>query len=231
MFGCGPGKPCSTPFGGPASGLWPSGAGPGIATPACRAADLLAQCFQGCDALGNCGWSILTPAGTVVFGSDHVSLGHSGANVDGSIEKGAVIPAMDFTLQFQFTEIAIPPNDKIAYNVSAFDSLGDIRLGIDLTGDGILTAYTNASDWNGAWTPLSGAVHEVTLSVDALGAVLLFIDGIQVALVPDVPAGTTGNPDTVFALIENKNPSGQGSFERIFVASGVLPASTVFCCP
>lgn len=235
MPACGPFiRNCGTPFGGPASGLWPSGTvGPSGVTP-CRTADLFSQCFQGCDhsAIPDCGWA-KTGGGTVVFGPDHVTMGSNGILDDGIIERPAPgLPSTGYTLQFNFTELPFPPTALMAYEVGFFDALGNVKLDIDFAADGSVAVLTDLFryDADPAWTPVAGATHTAHVTVDAAGLVRVFLDGAEIALVQSPHTDLVGTPDSVSIKIQDKSKSGQGSFQNIFMASGVLSEKTVFCC-
>lgn len=248
MFGqCGPGKPCSTPFGGPASGLWPSGrsqesAGPsvqGAQLLSCLLSDIFSDCFTGCLTPATCGWTVLTAPPTVSFDGDQMVMGRVEPDIGGDAFKALSMPmpAAGFTVQFKFNEqaMAIPGFDQ-SYEVNFSDGTGLITCKVRLLGGGVLTVNLGGPQFTGAWTPLgSSAPHVVHFTYDGVTP-LLFIDGIPIALGPIAPAPLSQAPSSVLASITKVAApippgDGIGAFDWIFAASGVLPPSTVFCCP
>ena len=222
----------TTPFGGPASGLWPSGSTPSRPpAPSCQA-PYFAACFQGCNAPGNCGWTIITPPDTVIFDGARVNLGSGeDENPDGLVTHAlAGVPANTFTAQFLLQEIAAAPTANKLYSFTIFDSLGNGIIQVALRGDGTLTVTVGPSSYGGAWTPMSGATSTVHLTVDALGVPSLWIAGVSIPLAPTAPLAVTSTPNTIELGIENDDEDGMGAYDNVFVALGIFPPATVFCC-
>lgn len=232
-----------TPFGGPASGLSPSGSVPGPSvtpsptpspapSPTCTTADLFAECFTGCNVLGSCGWTVITPAGTVVFDGVKMLEGSSGANAQGEARKALPsAPAGAWTATFEFTEVAAPPSGGKDYALGMFDGAGNGIFSVVFIGDGSLFIGDATDILIGTWTPAAGATHLVRLTGNGAGTLTLEVDGVSIPLTPVAPGPITGTPSVVDASIVNNDLDGQGSFDNIFLTNGIVPASTVFCCP
>lgn len=228
------------PFGGPASSPWSFGgsavaastpAPTPIPVPACISADLFSDCFTGCDEVGNCGWTIITPAGTVTFDGTKIIEGSFGANTQGEAQKSlAFMPAGAFTAQYEFTEIAAATPNK-TYAVGMFDALGNAIFAVSLLGDGSLFAGDQTNIFIGTWTPVPGATHTVHVTDDGAGTMTLYIDGVLVPLIFLAPGPITGTASVVDLSIDNDDLDGQGSYDSVFLTNGILPPSEVFCCP
>lgn len=233
-----------TPFGGPASGISPAGPSAPAAAPAvvpaptpvppvptCVTATDFTECFTGCDGAGNCGWTIVTPAGTVVFDGVKVNEGSSGLNAQGEVRKPlSAFPAGDFTAQFTLQEVAAPPTANITYALGMFDALGNSFISIALFGDGSLFIGDMTNIYIGTWTPVSGTIHTVHITRTATGTLTLYIDGIVIPLVFLAPGPVVGMAGVADLSIANNDLSGQGSYDNVFLADGILPPSTEFCC-
>jgi hypothetical protein len=234
-----------TPFGGPGSGLWPSGSaapspGPrvlaqGAPTPSCTVADLFAQCFGGCDAAGNCGWTAITPPGTVTFGATKVSMGPFGVDHEGAITKPIFgVTAPNRTFQFKFTEVGTPPGVGISYSCAVTDAATFHIINVQLFGEGLVQVFVRNAGvtllYIGTWAPVPGALRTVHLQVNVAGIPTLFIDGVAVALALSGPIPTAFSPNVVVATIVNALALSQGAFDSIFLATGIFPPDTVFCC-
>jgi hypothetical protein len=140
------------------------------------------------------------------------------------------VPAGDFTVQFKFTEISAPPSVNKTYALGMFDALGNSIFSIGLFGDGTIFVGDQVDIFLGAWTPVAGATHTVHATKDGPGTFTLYIDGAVVPLVFLAPGPVTGVPSVVDASITNNDLDGMGSYDDVFLTSGVLPPSTVFCC-
>ena len=225
----------TTPLGGPASGLWPSGSSGRSQAPAvgrtCKSA-LFSACFTGCNAPGNCGWTIITPAGTVVFDGEKMIMGSSGANPQGLATHVLTgVPARNVTFQFQLQEVAAPPSGNKLYSTGVFDAAANSIFAVVLFGDGTVGVAAGPDlNYLGTWTPSSGGVRKVHLTIDALGVPSLFIDGVPIPLTFGVVFPIVFMPDVLGANIQNNDLDGQGSYDNMAVAVGQFPPSTVFCC-
>lgn len=235
-----------TPFGGPASGISTAGGvpveaaatGPSVVPtpapgPTCVTAEFFAECFTGCDGVGNCGWVTMTPAGTVIFDGSMILEGSSGANTQGLVRKPLpVVPTPGFfTAQFQVTEIVGPPNINKTYAVGAFDAAANSIFSIALSGAGTFFFGDDTDIYTGVWTPVSGATHTVHISKNGPGTLLLWIDGALIPLVFLAPGPITDVPSVVSLSIDNDDLDGMGSYDSVFLAAGALPLGTEFCCP
>jgi hypothetical protein len=142
----------------------------------------------------------------------------------------AGVPANTFTAQFLLQEIAAAPTANKIYTFAIFDSLGNGIIQVALRGDGTLTVTVGASSYSGAWSPMSGATRQVHLTVDALGVPSLWIAGVSIPLAPIAPLAVTSTPNTIELGIENDDEDGMGAYDNVFVALGIFPPATVFCC-
>lgn len=161
-------------------------------------------------------------------------MGSSGADPQGlAFHSVSGAPTVGVTLRFRFAEIAGAPTINMDYVVGVLDSGGEGNPLVFLRGDGLVIVFRGSLAYLGTWTPAgNGAVHIVHLTVDAAGNPSLFIDGIPIPITgPGAVSPVVAAPNQVGASIENDDLSGQGSFDRIFVAAGVFPVSTEFCCP
>lgn len=209
---CGPCAPnLPTPFGGPASGLWPSGRGmprtpSGMQvtpspTPQCSdtIATIFADCFADCNGTITgvspgpvCGWTFTeffgVFGGTIIFTPGQMSF--FTANPIEFPGATKPIPAPLVTVngvsgQFDFTEYPTPPNLGTDYTFFVTNQDLSEVISIGLFGDGtlIIAAGDPAAipTYTGTWTPTLSA-HRIYFSIDLLGVPSLFIDGVAVAL-------------------------------------------------
>lgn len=245
-----------TPFGGPASGLWPLGGNVGRAqaptpaptpAPPCLAADVLSECFAACTGLippgSVCGWSFdqsFGPkGGTVSFVPGTMSMNMIvGNNAPGAKKSIPLSSVNNKTLQFNFTEYPSP--------TGAGDSFYEVYLVAAGFSDAVLVRFIDdgtifviagpvptAGVYGGTWTPNNGA-HAVHLTVDGTATPTLFLDGAA------VPLTFFGN----FGIFLGTMPAGvvtffsgaglstgiSSTYSNVFLASGNFPAPTVFCC-
>lgn len=235
-----------TPFGGPASGLWPSGtARPSPPLPiGCGTADLFADCFAGCTGVIDagspgpvCGWTWAGFGGSVSFTPGNMLfVGTPGQFPVGTKPLRASLAGVgNVTLQFAFTEK--PPGlDTRNYEIQVLDGSGnniidifftDFGFGIGNPLDVFVGPLATAEDWfaPGGWAPTTGA-HVVHLTISALLVPTLFLDGV---LVPLVDGGVAG--DIALGAPDSLSAAEAGSFQKIFLASGIFPPTKVFCCP
>lgn len=230
---CPPCPPFITPLGGPASGLWPSGSSFGqTSLTSCLAANLFSECFQGCNNPNNCGWQ--TIVGSVVFTGQNVTLDpNGGAAVIFKPFSG--VPSQNVTVQVRFQEMTGVIEPTMQYGMGAIGASGRGIAGIQLRGDG--SAFVEIGEmtvYNGTWTPKGGgAFHTVVLNVAADGTPSLFVDQVFIPLVVGgvlIPAPF--GPGIAFAVVNiGGTPQGPATLHSIFVARGIYPPTTVFCCP
>jgi hypothetical protein len=140
-------------------------------------------------------------------------------------------------MQVTFTEYAAPTGSGFSQYEFYLKNLGDTEISdLRLVDDGsILVAVgpvNTATLYLGAWTPNNGT-HVVHFTIDAGGVPTLYVDGVLIPLVQffvgpvvvPVPANTasayftSGSAFPYTAVIS-----------KYFVASGVLPPTTAFCC-
>lgn len=237
-----PPRPCPwvfvTPLGGPASGISPLGsAGPGfpavVAPSNCLRATFFADCFTGCTGDGSaCGWTVTTPAGTVIFDGEQVLEGSSGANPQGLARKAKPgSPSGAFTAAFTFREIAAPPSVNKTYAVGFFDAAGNGIAVVALVGDGSLLAADRSGIFSGTWSPVAGARHQVRMTSDGAGNLTLTIDGVAIPLTFLAPTPVTDVPNSVSLSIANNDLDGKGAFDEVFLTAGLVPSTMAFCCP
>lgn len=230
---CPPCPPYNAPFGGPASGLWPSGSSFGqTSLSSCLVANLLSECFQGCNNPGNCGWQIFF--GDVVFTGQDVKLDpNGGAAVIFKPLSG--VPSQNVSVQVRFQEIAGALEPTMQYGMGAVGASGRGIVGAQLRGDGtVFVEIGETTIYNGTWTPQGGgAFHTVVVNVDANGTPTLFIDQVLIPLVVGgvlIPAPF--GPAAVFSAVNiGGTPQGPATLHSIFIARGIYPPTTVFCCP
>lgn len=227
--------PRINPLGGPTSSAWAtrSGRSSNRGRSQC-VSPLFAQCFVGCDAPGNCGWNIATPPGTVSFDGLRMFEGSFGTDPEGlAFHPISGAPTVGVTLRFRFSEIAGAPTVNMAYIVGITDSSGEANPLVFLRGDGLVVVFRGALGYFGTWGPAgNGAVHVVHLTIDGSGNPVLFIDGVAITLTgPGAVSPIVDVPNQVGASIINDDLSGQGYYDRIFVANGIYPPSEEFCCP
>lgn len=232
--GC-PGNP-NTPFGGPASGLWPNGfSGPAsAATPAtCRQADLIATCFTGCVGATPCGFFPATAPGTVQFAAGQVFLGNNGSGDSLGLivrQHAAGFDALNATMQFKLTQFPDPPSSGGSNTAFVTDATGIAVFRVQLFDDGTLFTIVGNNRFNGAWTPTPGGeviVHYFTES----GVPRLFLNGEEVAL---VAAGIQADfffPNLFFIGSETPVANSKSAFDYAFVDRAPIGPSVIFCCP
>lgn len=161
-------------------------------------------------------------------------MGSFGADPQGlAFHSVSGAPTVGVTFQFRFAEIAGPPTFNMSYTTGVLDSSGEGNPLIFLRGDGFIVVFRGALGYLGTWTPAgNGAVHIVHITVDGAGNPSLFVDGVAIPLTgPGAVSPVVAGPNQVGASIQNDDLTGQGYYDRIFVAAGVFPPSTVFCCP
>jgi len=152
---------------------------------------------------------------------------------------GASLPdILGMTVRYSFTEFQGVPTLLTTYQI-AVNNVGSAKtVFVSLFGDGSLVVQVGpvaaAPTYNGTWTP-NGGSHDVHVTVDALGVPTLFIDGLA------IPLTFAGNifsfaslfpADSVilFAGSDLAVPA-SSPVTSVFVSSGVLSETMVFCCP
>ena len=209
------------PAGGPASTPWSTGSAAKKIT--CVNA-LSSGCFNICAAV-LCGFS-QDPPGSVVPGNGSAVFGTVG--VGGTLYKSGFIFAADVTLQAKFREFTTAPANKL-YSIAALDASGNAVAGVILLGSGAAQVTANGAFFVGTWTPTPGGTHTVHVySQNGVG--FLFIDGVQIPLVPAGPSPITFIPNSFGFSAFNTDMDSTAELYSIFVANGVFPPSTVFCC-
>lgn len=210
---CGPCAPgLSSPFSGPAGGLWPSGGGrpaaqqaPG-ATPAptptpiptCVTPSIFADCFLDCTGTIDagspgpvCGWTFDQPfgafGGSISFTPGLMSFNSTAANFPGATKPLAAPLAgvFDMTVQYQFSEFSAPLGSFESYffSITNFDNSEYAQVILDDGGNVLVTAGPAAgSDFYTGTWTPNNGAHEVHLTIDSLGVPTLFIDGVLVPL-------------------------------------------------
>jgi hypothetical protein len=209
------------PAGGPTSSPWSTG--PAAKKATCVQA-LVSACFNICAPV-LCGF-ISDPPGSVIPGNGSAVFGTVG--VGGTLYKGGLIFAADATVQAKFREFTTAPANKL-YAVVAFDAGGIGVVGAVLLGSGAAQVTVNGTLFVGTWTPTPGATHTVhAYSQNGVG--FLFIDGVQIPLVPGGPSPITFMPNTFGFSAFNTDMDSTAEFFSAFGANGVFPPTTVFCC-
>lgn len=248
-----------TPFGGPASGISPSGGGapapaptPAPAPPSCVSASIFSDCFALCAGTINdgspgpvCGWTFIEPfgnlGGSFTFTPGVMSMDTTGVGDFPIAAKPftAPLPTMSgLSGQFAFTEYQTVPNPSTAYQV-LMNNLGTTETFlVSLTGDGNVLVQAGPTvlipTYLGTWTP-NGGSHVVHFSVDGTGVPLLFIDGVNIPLVffGDVLSVGSSYPDNSISYGGGAADVAPASspLRDLFVTAGVVGPETVFCCP
>lgn len=220
----------SSPLGGPASGLWPSGPGAAAAAPppspapapapvpSCSGtvADIFSDCFSVCTGSippgSVCGWSFVMPygpkGGSVVFTPGLMSLNAAGAPADAtpaaqkSITLGSVL---GITGQVTFTEFAAALGSGMSYEFHIRSAGGTEHVFVLLDDSGFALVQAGpsgaAGSYFGAWTPNNGT-HEVHFEISGLGVPTLFVDDVAIVLAFGGASPVFGafTPNTVVAL-------------------------------
>lgn len=242
-----------TPFGGPASGISPSGSSPSaLRGQDCTISNFIADCFKDCEGQTTaispgpiCGWKFSEAFGTsttpIVFSPGSMTITtNTAADYIGSVKSlPRPLPQnLNISAQFEFTEYQTPPNPTTAYQL--FLTNGDSSRGIFLSlfgdGSGVIQIGDTASipTWSFVWTPNRGH-HIVHLSVDSRGVPTIWIDH------KEAPVTFIGNVLSVFNLLPGNTVSffgGAGDpaaaaspIQRVFVTQGNVGPETKFCCP
>lgn len=240
----------------PAGGLPAQAAVPGVTPsptptppPACVTADKFADCFATCTGTINfgssgplCGW---TYKGQPVGNNVTFTPGQMMVNVTSAHQRSGATKPLDSSLatvlsttsQFRFQEFSTPLGAGSFYEFYVTDvtNTTSIYVYLDDTGFAFVQAGTTvaAQSYTGVWTPNNGA-HTVHLTVDGAGVPTLSIDGALIALTPGgiFPSSAVGLPgDLVWISVDDFTGAAGATYTQIAVTTGVLPASTTFCCP
>jgi hypothetical protein len=246
-----------TPFGGPGSGLWPSGSAPGSEAAApeastCKAANFLSDCFAVCTGIISeadpgpvCGWTFFSGfgdfGGSVAFSPGMMTMLGAGNELPSASRPlfMALSSILDLTIQFTFTEFPIPAGSGSTYFLflRTVDGKNGISFSMDDSGNVIVQAgpVDNAPNYLGTWTP-NGGTHQVQIGIDDSGVPLVWIDGISIPVVLGVvtPSQASVIPENFINLpwfVGLSATAVPSPVFSVFVTSGVYPPSTVFCCP
>lgn len=242
-----------TPFGGPGSGLWPTGGGSTPPPPPPPlppiVADILADCFAACAGVISqgapgpiCGWTYFTslsgPASTVTFSQGSMTFDCPTSNEAPAASKPISISGVnDRTVHFTFHEF----NDiqaSIAYMIIVTDLANTNALSINLESNGSVSVaaglQANIPFYSGTWTP-NGGFHTVHLTVDASGLPRLWIDGAEITLTLIGSAPFAGYPaDSVvanFSDLNNDAIARTSVLESLFITTGQILPTRTFRCP
>lgn len=256
-----PNQKFTNPFGGPASGLWPSGLTPANtsvprpATPfvptSCIQATIFADCFGLCTGVISgaspgpvCGWTFIEPFGAR-GGIFTFTPGQMSMDTAGALEYAIAVKPLPALLasvlgisgQFDFTEYPTPPNAETTYQVFLLNSDISELLSVSLFGDGSIVVQggdkTSVPTYFGAWTP-NGQAHRVHFWVPPTGAPRLWLDGVEITL------AFVGDVGTFDGYPANNVSYGGGAgvatpavspLRRLFLTSGETGPETNFCCP
>lgn len=214
----------------------------------CVPADILSDCFAACTGLippgSVCGWSFEQSfgpkGGTVSFVPGTMSFNMTAVNNTPGAKKSISLGSVNSkTFQFKFTEYPTPTGagDSFydAFVVTAGFAEGILVRLVDdgsvFVGAGPLAA---AGLYTGSWTPNNGT-HTIHLTVDGASVPTLYIDGAAVSLAFLVTAplfiGTMpANVVTFFSGAGLSFPF-SSTVSNVFLASGIYPPTTEFCCP
>lgn len=244
-----------TPFGGPASGLWPSG---GRSTPPpptpiplpCLIADVLADCLAACAGSISqgtpgpvCGWtyftSIFGPPGTIVFSPGSMLFAAPTSNEAPAASKGIVLASVnDLTMRFTFQEFS-EAQGSVQYTLVVTDAGNADGLAIFLGANNDVTVLLgpqgNISTYLGMWAPNRGS-HTVHMTVSPSGIPRLWIDGTEVSMALN-STGTVMSGFPASSVVVNffdLNSDGiprTAKLTSLFIASGQFPSTRTFCCP
>jgi len=218
----------------------------------CTPADVFGDCFTGCAGVltspadpAVCGWTVVpgsvvgTP--TVSFDTDQMVFNAAGPGESIIVQKSLLIPSptADFSGQFRFTEFPAGGGDpSVFYAVFLTDAgPGSETMLIFLVADGSVFLSTGAGFggiiYSGVWASVPGATHTVHWTIDAAKLPSLFVDLVAVPLFPAFPGPFfVGLPaDQMLVEAGNNGALASAPFDFDFAATGVLPPTTVFCCP
>lgn len=224
--------------------------GPAPVPPSCVTAGIFADCFPctggpitGAAPGPVCDWTFSQAfgpkGGEVSFSPGQASFNMVGINnVPAATSPISLATVNNMTAQWTFTEFAAPTGGGNSvyefYVVTAGATEGVL---VRLNDDGSLFVIAGpvaaAGIYGGAWTPNNGT-HKVHLTVDGVGMPVLSIDDVDIPLAfflsgPLFLGTLPGNVTAIFMAAGLVFPD-TSVVSRAFIASGVLPSSTVFCC-
>jgi len=243
-----------TPFGGPASGISPSGeALLGPVPPGCTPANVFADCFAECSGQITaaspgplCGWTYTAVFGgsatPVIFTPGSMTITTNTDTDYIGVYKTLGRPLSDpknVSAQFEFTEYGTPPNFTTTYQF--FVTNPDLTKGFFLSmfgdGNGIIQVGDIAliPAYIFTWTPVPGAHHIVHLSIDDTGKPRIWIDHVEIPVTffgdvitffDQLPANTV----SFFGGAGDPAPA-ESSVFNAFITQGTVGQETRFCCP
>lgn len=244
----------TTPFGGPASGLWPSGSSKAapIAPSECLRASVFSDCFKDCSGSISssspgpiCGWTfseVFGPLdGTVTFSTGSMSLETSSPTslpAAGKSLSTSLVSVNNISGQYNFTEYPTTPGASTFYAL-AFNNFDISQVAvIALFGNGGVVFQlgdpNNASNYQGFWTPTQGS-HKVSFSIDASGVPTLYVDDVLIPLTftgMGASIGSFSAGDTVEIFSGSGSPTPTSAvIKNIFIALGQNGPAIVYCCP
>lgn len=254
-------KPFVTPFGGPASGLWPSGRRRATQTPSgasptppagCTEASLFADCFGACAGTIEgaspgpvCGWTFVEPfgalGGSIALSAGQMSFDTTLATQYPGAQKALLASLPDIlgiSGKFTFTEFPTAPVAETTYQIFILNQDLSRVVSVSFFGDGSCAVQVgdvaSAPMYIGTWTP-DGGTHEVYFEISAGGVPTLYLDGLDITppLFGDVPTfGASMTADAVSVfLASGANGAASGIVTDLFITAGAPGVSTEFCCP
>lgn len=243
-----------TPFGGPASGLWPSGGGAPAAPPPPPAppiaANILAECFSECLGVISsispgpvCGWAYFIsfggPTSTITFSPGEMRFDAPTSNESPAASKGISLSGVNNrTVQFTFQEFD-DLRSSIFYMVLILDALSANMINVYLSPDGVVQVSVGPTSavpvYQGTWAPNKGR-HTVRVTVDDLGLPRLWVDGVEITLAFFVSSPYGGGyPDESvivnFTDVNGPDLSRTSTLNSLFITSGQYPPTQAFACP
>lgn len=159
-------------------------------------------------------------------------------NVPAATKPISLASVNNLTAQWTFTEFAAPTGlGNSVYEFYVVNAGSTEGILIRLTDDGSLFVLVGpvaaAGIYGGVWTPNNGT-HKIHLTVDALGVPILSIDDVDIPLAFFGPGaiflGTLPANVVAFFMAAGLVFPDSSVVSSVFIASGVLPSSTVFCC-
>lgn len=220
-----------------------------LAPSVCTPASILADCFP---CIGGpissgapgpvCGWTFRSPfggkGGSVTFVNDML-LRMGGFNESPGASKPAIVTNVgNLTWQYTFTEFPAPVGGGTSvYDNFIVNSGRNQAVQIRFTDNGTfiiaIGPLAGATFYTGNWIPNNGT-HTVHLIVDGALNPLLWIDGIPVPATPvgggSINIGTLPHDVVFFSASSGGFFPDAATIRSVFITSGALPPSTVFCC-